>query len=257
MIYVALLSLHIRTNVLEDSPMLAVLSAASETIFVPLTVGGGIRDFDDGRGTKWSALEVAAAYFRAGADKVSIGSEAVYAAEEYLATGIKTGKSPIEQISNVYGAQAVVISVDPRRVYLKNKDDSNHHVIRASVKGPEGEEWCWYQCTVKGGRESRDLDAYQLCTACEALGAGEILLNCVNQDGTNAGYDIAFVQDISSAVGIPVIASSGAGKVEHFYDVFSQTKCEAALAAGIFHRKEVPIESVKSYLKVNGVAARA
>jgi glutamine amidotransferase/cyclase len=149
----------------------------------------------------------------------------VYAAEEYYASGKKkSGTSPIEQISLVYGAQAVVISVDPRRVYVKDPSSTTHKTVKASVVGPGGEEWCWYQCSVKGGREMRDLDAHQLCLACQELGAGEILLNCVDQDGTNAGYDIAFVRSIAETVTIPVIASSGAGRVEHFSQVFDETR---------------------------------
>jgi glutamine amidotransferase/cyclase len=122
-------------------------------------------------------------------------------------------------------------------------------VIETNIKGPNGEGYCWYQCTIKGGREGRDLDAVTLAQVCEKLGAGEVLLNCIDKDGTNSGYDIELVNAVKNAVTIPVIASSGAGCVEHFYDVFTKTKAESALAAGIFHRKEVPIAAVKDYLK--------
>ena len=105
---------------LEDMPMLEVLRRTSEKVFVPLTIGGGIRDFTDKDGRHYTALETAAEYFRSGADKVSIGSDAVLIVEEYLKTGRKTGKSAIEEISRVYGNQAVVISVDPRRVYVES-----------------------------------------------------------------------------------------------------------------------------------------
>ena len=99
---------------------------------------------------------------------------------------------------------------------------------------------CWYQCTVKGGREGRDVDAMQLAQVCEKLGAGEILLNCIDKDGTNSGFDIELVKHISEGVSIPVIASSGAGKVEHFSEVFEKTDVETALAAGILLREEDP-----------------
>ena len=112
-----------------------------------------------------------------------------------------------------------------------------------------GERYCWYQCTIKGGREGRDLDAITLARICEELGAVEILLNCIDRDGTNMGFDIELINAVHNAVSIPVIASSGAGCVEHFYDVFTATEAESALAAGIFHRKEVPISEVKHYLK--------
>ncbi|KAI9348760.1 hypothetical protein DFJ73DRAFT_834819 [Zopfochytrium polystomum] len=224
----------------RDLPMLEVLRRTSESVTVP-------------------ALEVADEYFRSGADKVSIGSDAVYAAEAYLARGKqKTGDTAIEQIAYVYGAQAVVISVDPRRVYVRSPEEApGHDVIKTQFPGPNGEEYVWYQCTVKGGREGRDLDVRQLITACEDLGAGEILCNCMDKDGTNSGFDHELLSSVKSAVSIPVIASSGAGKPSHFTDVFAATNVEAALAAGIFHRGEVPISAVKEQVQRDGFAVRA
>jgi glutamine amidotransferase/cyclase len=234
---------------LEDMPMLEVLRQTSKNVFVPLTIGGGIKDYTDKNGRTYTALEVATEYFRSGADKVSIGSDAVLIAEEYLKTGRKTGRSSIEEISRVYGNQAVVISIDPRRVYVKSSKEVRHHVIETALPGPDGERYCWYQCTIKGGREGRHLDAITLAQVCQKLGAGEILLNCIDRDGTKLGFDLELIHAVKSAVSIPVIASSGAGGVEHFYEVFTQTAAEAALAAGIFHRKEVPLADVKNYLK--------
>ena len=241
---------------MEDQPMIEVLRRTSENVFVPLTIGGGIREFTDSTGKNYTSLDVAAEYFRSGADKVSIGSDAVLAVEEYVKTGKKTGKTSIEQISHVYGNQAVVISVDPRRVYVNSPDDTSHHTIETAIPGPNGEKYCWYQCTVLGGREGRDLDACQLAKSCEELGAGEILLNCIDKDGTNSGFDHELINHIRSAVTIPVIASSGAGCVEHFSEVFAKTNAEAALAAGIFHRREVPIAAVKEHLISKGVETR-
>jgi glutamine amidotransferase/cyclase len=241
---------------MKDQPMLEVLRRASENVYVPLTIGGGIREFTDSEGRHYSALDVASEYFRSGADKVSIGSDAVYVVEEYMKTGIKTGSSSIEQIANVYGNQAVVISVDPRRVYVNSPSETSHSTTRTAFPGPDGEEYCWYQCTVRGGREGRDVDAVQLARACEELGAGEILLNCIDRDGTNSGFDAELINLVRDAVSIPVIASSGAGKVEHFSEVFEKTDAEAALAAGIFHRREVPIAAVKQHLKGNGIETR-
>jgi len=234
---------------LEDMPMLEVLKQTSRKVFVPLTIGGGIRDYTDKNGRTYSALEVASEYFRSGADKISIGSDAVLIAEDYLRTGRKTGQSAIEAISRVYGSQAVVISVDPRRVYVADPRDVPHRTIETAFPGPRGERYCWYQCTIKGGREGRQLDAVSLAAACEALGAGEILLNCIDRDGTNAGFDLELINAVKAAVTIPVIASSGAGCEAHFHDVFTQTEAESALAAGIFHRREVPIGAVKAYLQ--------
>ncbi len=233
---------------LKDMPMLEVLKQTSRNVFVPLTIGGGIRDYTDKDGRTYTALEVASQYFRSGADKISIGSDAVLIVEEYLKTGQKTGKSAIETIARVYGSQAVVISIDPRRVYVKSPDETAHAVIETDLPGPGGERFCWYQCTIRGGREGRDMDAVTLAQCCEELGAGEILLNCIDRDGTNSGFDIELINAVKNAVTIPVIASSGAGCAKHFQEVFTATAAESALAAGIFHRREVPIADVKQYL---------
>jgi imidazole glycerol-phosphate synthase len=234
---------------LKDMPMLEVLRETSENVFVPLTIGGGIKDYVDQAGTKYTALEVATAYFRSGADKISIGSDAVLIVEDYLKPGHASGKSSVEQIATVYGNQAVVISIDPRRIYVTSPDSVKHKVIQTDIPGPEGERYCWYQCTIKGGREGREVDAMTLAYVCEKLGAGEILLNCIDRDGTNSGFDIELINAVKAAVTIPVIASSGAGCAQHFEDVFTQTEAESALAAGIFHRNEVPIGEVKAFLK--------
>ena len=234
---------------LEDMPMLEVLKKTSQNVFVPLTIGGGIRDYTDKNGKYYSSLDVAFEYFRSGADKISIGSDAVMIVEDYLKTGKANGKSSIERISRVYGNQAVVVSIDPKRVYVKSPDDTKHHVIKTELRGPEGENYCWYQCTIKGGREGRDVDAITLAKVCEKLGAGEILLNCIDRDGTKMGFDLELINAVKSSVSIPVIASSGAGCEAHFYDVFTRTEAESALAAGIFHRQELSIKAVKNYLK--------
>lgn len=233
---------------LEDMPMLEVLKQTSAHVFVPLTIGGGIRDYTDRTGRIWSALEVASEYFRSGADKISIGSDAVAIVERFLETGKKTGKSAIETISSVYGNQAVVISIDPRRVYVDRPEGVAHHVIKTAFPDDAGRQYCWFQCTVKGGREGRPVDAVTLARICEKLGAGEILLNSIDRDGTNSGFDIELINAVAGAVAIPVIASSGAGCEAHFLEVFTKTGAEAGLAAGIFHRKEVPINAVKQYL---------
>jgi glutamine amidotransferase/cyclase len=219
---------------LADTPMLEILRRTSETVFVPMTIGGGIRDIVDTDGTRIPAQDVATMYFKSGADKVSIGSDAVTAAEEYFASGKKlSGTTAIENISRAYGNQAVVVSVDPRRVYVSRPEDTNHHTIKTKCPGPNGEEYCWYQCTVKGGREGRDFDVRQLATAAEAMGAGEILLNCIDRDGTNSGFDLELINDVKDAVKIPVIASSGAGNPSHFKEAFTDTSTDAALGAGM------------------------
>ncbi|CAN8070510.1 unnamed protein product [Agarophyton chilense] len=244
-----------RGEPVSEAPMLEVLQRTSREVFVPLCVGGGIRDYTDAQGHSHSALDVAATYFRAGADKISVGSDAVYAAERFWkAGGVADGTSSIERISHVYGAQAVVVSVDARRVFVQHDHDSDTTPFRI-VRLPDGRR-CWYQCTVKGGREGRDIDVVQLVTAVERLGAGEILLNCVDADGQGHGFDLTLIALVKAAVHIPVIASSGAGCPEHFTKCFDVTGAEAALAAGIFHRGEVRIADVKAHMSAHGTPVR-
>ena len=260
-----------------DTPMLDILKLTSESVFVPLTIGGGIRDTVDIDGTHISALDIAKLYFKSGADKVSIGSDAVTAAEEFYARGSKlAGNTAIETISAAYGNQAVVVSVDPKRIYISSPDATPHHTIKTSTPGPNGEEYCWYQCTIKGGREGRDFDVRQLVTAVEAMGAGEILLNCIDKDGSNNGFDLELINDVKEAVKIPVIASSGAGHPWHFEQVFAQTRTDAALGAGMvsdivesasstphranvlqFHRGEYTVKQVKDYLEEKRLLVRS
>lgn len=249
-----------RNSPIEDLPMLEVLRQASKTVFVPLTVGGGIRDIvDPVSGRLVPALEVASLYFRSGADKVSIGSDAVTAAEAYYARGSKgDGTTPIETISTAYGNQAVVVSVDPKRVYVASPEEAPKgiHVIPTKFPGPNGEKFVWYQCTIKGGREARPIGVYELVRAVEALGCGELLLNCIDKDGSNSGYDFELINLAKSAVTIPVIASSGAGTPQHFVDVFENTTTDAALGAGMFHRGEYTVHDVKLELMKNGINVR-
>jgi glutamine amidotransferase/cyclase len=240
-----------------DTPMLEILRRTSETVFVPLTIGGGIKDTVDTDGTEISALEVATMYFKSGADKVSIGSDAVIAAEEYYAAGEKlSGKTAIETISKAYGNQAVVVSVDPKRVYVQSPEDTKHHTIKTQFPNEAGQTYCWYQCTIKGGRETRDIDVWQLARAVEAMGAGELLLNCIDKDGSNSGFDLELINDVKAAIKIPVIASSGAGNPEHFAEVFNKTTTDAALGAGMFHRGEYTVSQVKGYLGEKGFLVR-
>ncbi|KAI0932089.1 hypothetical protein AcV7_000710 [Taiwanofungus camphoratus] len=255
-----------RHSPLQDQPMLAVVRAAAEQVFVPLTIGGGIKDSIDPDGTPRSALEIAGAYFRAGADKVSIATEAVFAVERMRervkdgSPGEGDGTSAIETIAHAYGRQAVVVSIDPRRVYVdpSNNGPYQDELIFGKPDGAEkerGKAW-WYQCTVKGGRENRPLSVVQLAKGVEKLGAGEIILNSIDRDGTGLGFDTDLIALVRKNVRIPVVASSGAGRKEHFVEVFKQTNVEAALAAGIFHRGEVGIDEVKEELLVNNINVR-
>ena len=252
-----------RHSPLQDQPMLAVVRAAAECVFVPLTIGGGIKDTVDPDGTKRTAVEVAGAYFRVGADKVSIGSEAVYAVEKLRAAGgIPDGSSAIESISKVYGSQAVVVSIDPKRVYVDPTTYDGPYkdeLVHGRPDGPEnerGKAW-WYQCTVSGGREMRPVSAVQLARGAQTLGAGEIILNSIDRDGTGLGFDHDLIGLVKHAVTIPVVASSGAGTKQHFESVFVETGVEAALAAGIFHRGEVGIQEVKTAVRQAGINIRS
>ncbi|KAJ9607297.1 Histidine biosynthesis bifunctional protein hisB [Cladophialophora chaetospira] len=243
---------------ITDLPMLEILRRTSETVFVPLTIGGGIRDMvDPVTGEKVSALDVAKLYFGSGADKVSIGSDAVVAAEEYYSSGKKlSGMTSIETISAAYGAQAVVVSVDPKKVFVSSIEGRTHHTVKTNEPDSEGRDHVWYACTIKGGRETRDLDVVQLVQAVEAMGAGEILLNAIDRDGSNRGYDLELIKMVKNAVKIPVIASSGAGVPAHFEEVFKMTKVDAALGAGMFHRGEYTVAQVKDHLGKAGLLVR-
>ena len=128
--------------------------------------------------------------------------------------------------------------------------------MRTAFPGPRGEEYCWWACTIRGGRETRDLDVVELAQAVEALGAGELLLNSIDRDGSNAGFDLELVRQVKAAVRIPVIASSGAGNPVHFADVFQNTDADAALGAGIFHRGEYTVRQVKDHLAEQGLPVR-
>lgn len=244
-----------RNSPIKDLPMLEVLKRAAAQIFVPLTVGGGIKDMvDPVSGEVYPAVKIADLYFRSGADKVSIGSEAVVIAEAYYANGKKkAGTTAIETISACFGNQAVVISVDPKRKYISLPSETTMSVIKIRDPqnfGPNGEEYCYYQVTSQGGRKVHDLGALELCLACEDLGAGELLLNSIDYDGSNRGYNLELLRQIKESVSIPVIASSGAGKPEHFEEVFKMDcGVDAALGAGMFHRGEYDVATVKKFLR--------
>ncbi|RAL65941.1 hypothetical protein DID88_005602 [Monilinia fructigena] len=207
--------------------MLEILRQTSKTVFVPLTIGGGIRDTVDTDGTKVSALEIAKMYFKSGADKVSIGSDAVTAAEEYYSRGKKlSGATAIEQISGAYGNQAVVVSVDPKRDQMVRSIAG----MRALSRGAEKHEiWMWLNLWLQLRQWEQ----------------ARFLLNCIDKDGTNSGFDLELIEQVKNAISIPVIASSGAGNPEHFEEVFSKTSTDAALGAGMFHRGEYTVKQVK------------
>ncbi len=179
-------------------------------IFIPFTVGGGIRKVDD-----FTAI------LRAGADKVSVNSAALQRPRL------------IKEAAEVFGSQCVVVAMDAKR-------------------RPEG-GWTLY---LNGGRADTGRDAVEWAQEAEYLGAGEILLTSMDRDGVKTGYDLELTRAVSEAVGIPVIASGGAGELSHFYDAFTVGRADAVLAASLFHFGEVTIPQLKSYLSGRGVPVR-
>jgi tRNA-dihydrouridine synthase len=123
----------------------------------------------------------------------------------------------------------VVISIDPRRVYVQSPGTVPHHVIETALPGPQGERYCWYQCTIKGGREGRPVDAVTLARVCEKLGAGEILLNCIDRDGTNAGFDLELINAVKKAVSIPVIGNGDICSYADGLAMMAETGCDAVM----------------------------
>ena len=183
----------------------------AETVFIPFTVGGGIRTVDD-----FTAI------LRAGADKVSVNSAAILRPEL------------ISEAAYKFGSQCVVVAIDAKR-------------------RTDGGGWTIYK---NGGRVDMGIDAVEWAMEAERRGAGEILLTSMDRDGQKSGYDIELTHVISENVGIPVIASGGAGEKKHFLDVLSTGSADAALAASLFHFKELEIPDLKNYLAENGISVR-
>lgn len=183
----------------------------AEKVFIPFTVGGGIRTVEDFK-----------AILREGADKISVNSAAINRPEL------------VSEAADKFGSQCVVVAIDAKR--------------RA-----DGSGWNIYK---NGGRIDTGIDAVEWAIRMDRLGAGEILLTSMDCDGTKAGYDLALTRQIADNVSIPVIASGGAGALEHFYDALTEGGADAALAASLFHYKELEIREVKEYLVGRGVSVR-
>ncbi len=187
-----------------------MVEEVAKNIFVPLTVGGGIRTIED-----------FARLLRAGADKISVNSAAV------------NNPDLIKEAAEKFGSQCVVLAIDAKR-------DENGV----------------YRVTTNGGKKLTDLDAISWAKKAEALGCGEILLNSIDADGTKAGFDIEMTKDICNAVSIPVIASGGAGSITDFSKIFEETGADAALAASLFHYRELEIGEVKEHLHERAIPVR-
>lgn len=198
----------------ERDIILDVVYRTAEQIFIPLTVGGGIR-----------SLEQIKNLLRAGADKVSLNSAAV--------------RDPdfIDRAAERFGNQCIVVAIDARR-----------------RQNPDNPGWDVY---VRGGRENTGLDALEWAQAAQTRGAGELLVTSMDADGTQAGYDLELTRAIGDRVDIPVIASGGAGRVEHIYDAFATAGAEAALLASLLHYRQLTIEEIKTYLAQRQVPVRS
>ncbi len=202
--------LDITATVNNNNTVADMVRRVAEKVFIPLTVGGGIRSVDDAKNI-----------LRSGADKISINSAAVLRPEL------------ISECADALGSQCVVVAIDAKRT---------------------GGSWNVYY---GGGRTDSGLDAVEWAVKVCEMGAGEILLTSIDCDGTKNGYDLELTRKISDAVKVPVIASGGAGKKEHFYEAFTAGGADAALAASLFHYKQLNIGDLKKYLRGKGVPMRA
>lgn len=202
-----------------------LIKRAADQLFLPLTVGGGLKSLDDIQ-----------QILRAGADKVSVNTSAVH------------DPSLITRGAEVFGTQCMVCAMDVRRNF-----SSNETAIPVTL---EDGRTCWYEVVIYGGSKPAGIDAVAWAKDAEERGAGEILLTSMETDGTKNGFDIAITQAISDAAGIPVIASGGVGTLEHFYDGFTRGKADACLAASVFHYGEFTVREVKEYLRGRDIPVR-
>lgn len=207
------------------STMIDVIGRAADQLFLPLTVGGGIRTVKD-------IQEI----LRAGADKVSLNTSAV--------------KNPevLTEGSHLFGNQCIVLAEDVRRNYEMREGVTPIRLADGRV--------CWYEVVIYGGSERTGIDAVSWAQNAVSRGAGEILLTSMETDGVKTGFDLEITAAVSENVDVPVIASGGVGTLEHFYDGFVKGKADACLAASVFHYGELTIQSVKEYLASRGVSVR-
>ena len=210
LVFLDITASHERRDIMRD-----VVRRVAETVFIPFTVGGGLRTVEDVR-------EILAA----GADKISMNSPAIRR-PELISEGAKR-----------FGSQCMVVAIDAKR-----------------LPGTKTDEPRW-EAYVNGGRVPTGLDAVAWAKEAESRGAGEILLTSMDADGTQAGYDVTLLRAVSSSVSIPVIASGGAGNLEHFHEALTDGGASAALAASLFHYKQLSIAQVKGYLADRGVPVR-
>jgi len=201
-----------------------VVEGVAKAINIPFTVGGGIRTAADARLILCS-----------GADKVSVNTAAV------------ENPALVTRLADIFGQQCVVVAIDAKRSSSQQKD-------RVTVETADGP--VWFEVYTYGGRKPTGKDAIQWAMQAAELGAGEFLLTSMDCDGTEDGYDLELTRAISERVNVPVIASGGAGKPEHFLEAFTEGKADAALAASVFHYNKYPVQVIKEYLRKMGVTIR-
>lgn len=217
-----LVFLDITASFEKRKTIVSLVQDIAENIFMPFTVGGGISNIEDIRDL-----------LNAGADKVSINTSAVRFPDL------------VSEAAQKFGSQCIVVAIDAKQ---------SQKVPACQQAGKvKSQKWEVY---INGGRTPAELDALEWAKQAAVLGAGEILLTSMDYDGTKDGYDLALTKSISEAVNIPVIASGGAGTLEHFYEVLTEAGADAALAASLFHYQEYSVGQVKEYLKKKGVAVR-
>lgn len=220
-----LVFLDITASLEHRATMIEVAGRVAEAIFIPFTVGGGVRSVEDIR-----------QILLAGADKVSIMTAAVY--EPDL----------INEAAERFGRQCIVVAVDARRVPCDDRDDSS--------LGPAPDEDIEWRVHTHGGTRPTDVDAVEYAIEAAERGAGELLVTSMDADGTKAGYDVELLRRISDSVGVPVVASGGAGSIDHMYEALDYGRADAVLAASIFHFQEVTVQDVKRALAARGVTVR-
>jgi cyclase len=219
-----LVFLDITASSEEREILRGVVEGVARAISIPFTVGGGVRNVSDARLVLCS-----------GADKVSVNTAAV------------ENPQVITKLADIFGQQCVVVAIDAKRRHEQRAD-------RITVKTREGQ--VWFEVYTYGGRKPTGLDAIKWVLQAAELGAGEFLVTSMDRDGTEDGYDLELTRAVSERVNVPVIASGGAGKPEHFLEAFTDGKADAALAASVFHYNKYPVPVVKEYLRKAGVIVR-
>ena len=221
-----LVFLDITASYEKRGTMLDVVKRTADMVSIPFTVGGGIRNIADIKNV-----------LSAGADKVSINTAAVRVPQL------------VKKAAEVFGSRCIVVAIDAKRVYVEKAVPDKTVVDTANGK-------CWCEVYVEGGRVPTGIDAISWAKTVKELGAGELLPTSMDCDGTQDGYDIPLTRSISEATNLPVIASGGAGNLEHIYEVLTAGKADAALAASIFHRSQYSVKEVKEYLAQREVPVR-